>query len=96
LWKVKVGSAYLGFEDEPVVSRCRGFIVIGNAVASEIIGDNPLSLLPTRGTFGVTDGIPYSSWDSKKSFNQERKPILDNSSHQLDIKANPILCTSPE
>ncbi len=32
LWKVKVGSAYLGFEDEPVVSCCRGFIVVCDAV----------------------------------------------------------------
>jgi len=39
----------------------------------------------------VTDGVPYSSCGSKRSFNQESRPILDDNSYGLDIKADPLL-----
>src|SRR5260370_22498002 len=37
--------------------------------------------------------MPYSCEGLKSSFNQERRPILDNRPHQLDIKADPLLFT---
>lgn len=46
MWKVEVGSAYLGFEYEPVVCRCQRFIRVGNTVPGKVVRDDSLALAP--------------------------------------------------
>lgn len=46
LRKVEVRSAYLGSEDEPVISRRLGFILVGDVVAGKVIRDHSLAFAP--------------------------------------------------